>query len=62
MRVIDIGGVHTSQTDSVSLDDLGLTVGETYDLVFFFAERHYSQSNFTITTSVALETAPTYAD
>lgn len=62
MRVIDIGGVHTSQTESVSLDDLGLTVGETYDLVFFFAERHYSQSNFTITTTVALETAPTYAD
>ena len=56
-RVIDIGGVHTSQTDSVSLDDLDLTVGETYDLDFFFAERHYSQSNFTITTSIELETA-----
>ena len=57
-RVIDIGGVHTSQTDSVRLDDLGLTVGETYDLDFFFAERHYSQSNFTITTSVELESNP----
>jgi len=56
-RVIDIGGVHTSQTDSVNLDSLGLTVGETYDLDFFFAERHYSQSNFTITTSIELETA-----
>ena len=56
-RVIDIGGVHTSQTDSVSLDSLGLTVGETYDLDFFFAERHYSQSNFTITTSIELETS-----
>lgn len=57
-RVIDIGGVHTSQTDSVSLDDLDLTVGETYDLDFFFAERHYSQSNFTITTSIELESVP----
>ena len=53
-RVIDIGGVHTSQSQSVDLDDLNLTVGETYDLDFFFAERHYSQSNFTITTNIVL--------
>ena len=55
-RVIDIGGVHRSQSQSVNLDSLGLTVGETYDLDFFFAERHYSESNFTITTSIELET------
>lgn len=54
-RVIDIGGVHTSQTQSINLDSLGLTVGETYDFDFFFAERHYSQSNFIITTNIELE-------
>jgi fibro-slime domain-containing protein len=57
-RVIDLGGVHSSQTQSVNLDSLGLTPGQTYDLDFFFAERHTTQSNFTITTNIALETAP----
>jgi fibro-slime domain-containing protein len=57
-RVIDIGGVHSSQSQSVNLDSLGLTPGQTYDLDFFFAERHYSQSNFTITTNIELKAAP----
>lgn len=60
-RVIDIGGVHTSQSQSVALDDLNLTVGQTYDFDFFFAERHFSQSNFTITTNIELENIP-FAD
>ncbi len=53
--VIDIGGIHGSVTRSVDLDDLGLTVGESYDFDFFFAERHITGSNFKITTSIQLE-------
>lgn len=54
-RVIDIGGVHNSQSQSIDLDTLNLTPGETYDFDFFFAERHYQESNFTITTNIELE-------
>lgn len=52
--VIDLGGVHGAQSASVALDDLGLTTGETYDFDLFFAERHTTQSNFRIDTSIAL--------
>lgn len=52
--VIDLGGVHPAQSASVALDDLGLTNGETYDFDLFFAERHTTQSNFRIDTSIAL--------
>lgn len=62
-RVVDIGGVHRTQEGKADLKDLvkkgilDLTIGETYDFAFFFAERHYSESNFTITTNIELETA-----
>ena len=59
-KVIDIGGVHSKIDASVDLDavasEIGLEVGETYDLDFFFAERHTTQSNFTIETNLLLET------
>jgi len=51
--VVDLGGVHTTQSASVNLDTLGLTAGQNYNFDFFFAERHTTQSNFTITTSIA---------
>ena len=55
--VIDLGGVHGPQTQAVALDDvaeeIGLVVGEIYELVFFFAERHTTGSNCMITTSIA---------
>jgi len=51
--VIDLGGVHGAMSDSVALDSLGLTVGETYDFDLFFAERHTTQSNFRVDTSIA---------
>ena len=38
------------------LDQLGLVPGQTYPLDFFFAERHVTQSNFTIETSLAFTT------
>jgi len=42
-------------SQSVNLDTLGLTTGTTYGFDLFFAERHLTQSNFTITTSIELE-------
>jgi fibro-slime domain-containing protein len=56
--VIDLGGVHGALTGSVNLDTLGLTLGNTYDFDFFFAERHTSQSNMSIQTSIALNQVP----
>ena len=54
--MIDLGGVHTSEEDSVDLDarasELGLTIGGEYPLDFFFAERHTEESNFRIDTSI----------
>lgn len=52
---VDIGGVHGARGADVTLDSLGLTLGETYDFDLFFAERHTVESNFRIDTSIALE-------
>lgn len=52
--VIDLGGVHGAMSDSVDLDTLGLTVGETYDFDLFFAERHTTESNFMAQTTIEL--------
>ncbi|VEP12022.1 exported hypothetical protein [Hyella patelloides LEGE 07179] len=57
-RVIDLGGVHGRQNASVNVDavaaQLGLEIGQTYDFDFFFAERHTTQSNFVLETSMNL--------
>ncbi|MEN6428796.1 MAG: fibro-slime domain-containing protein [Phycisphaerales bacterium] len=53
--VIDLGGVHSALTASVNLDTLGLTAGENYSFDLFFAERHTTESSFTMQTSIALE-------
>jgi len=54
---IDLGGVHGPLEGSIDMDaqaqELGLEIGQYYDLDFFFAERHTSQSNFTITTTIS---------
>ncbi|MGI9014634.1 MAG: fibro-slime domain-containing protein [Phycisphaerales bacterium] len=52
--VIDIGGVHGAKSQFVDLHRLGLEDGENYQLSFFFAERHRTQSNFRIVTNLAL--------
>lgn len=56
---VDIGGVHGQATRSINLDsaaaDLGLEPGGTYTLDFFFAERHTTESNFRIETTLQLE-------
>jgi fibro-slime domain-containing protein len=54
--VIDLGGVHGAIDQTVDLNRLGLADGETYELAFFFAERHRTQSNFKITTNLKLRT------
>jgi fibro-slime domain-containing protein len=54
--VIDLGGVHGAMSQTVDLDavasQIGITVGNTYPLDFFFAERHTSESNFRIDTTI----------
>jgi len=59
---VDIGGVHSQATRSVNLDDsaaeLGLVEGEDYALDFFFAERHTTESNFRIETTLRLVELP----
>lgn len=52
--VVDIGGVHATEVRTVHADDLGLTPGQEYPLDFFFAERHVTESNFRIDTSLKL--------
>jgi len=62
--VIDLGGVHGAQSASVSLDSvassIGLTVGQEYDFDLFFAERHTTQSNFRVETTILLEEPESY--
>lgn len=59
-RVVDLGGVHQTQKDSVNLDSaksaLGLEDGKSYPLDFFFAERHVASSSVLITTNMAMST------
>lgn len=53
--VIDIGGIHSAVSQTIDMDRLGwLADNQVYKLDFFFAERHRTQSNFRIDTSIAL--------
>lgn len=54
--VIDIGGVHSARSQTIELDRLTWLVnGQQYNLDFFFAERHRTQSNFRIDTTMVLQ-------
>ena len=56
---IDLGGVHGAQSGTVDLDTLmGGKASGDYSFDFFFAERHTTQSNLTITTSLVFKDAP----
>jgi fibro-slime domain-containing protein len=52
--VVDLGGVHPAVNGSVNLDALGLTTGQDYNFDLYFAERHTTESNFRIDTSIQL--------
>jgi fibro-slime domain-containing protein len=60
--VINLGGVHGAETTSVSLDQvagqIGIVVGKTYALDLFGAERHTSESNFRVDTTIGCFTTP----
>ena len=54
---IDLGGVHGVEAATIDFDaragELGITAGTTYALDVFHAERHTTESNFRIETSIA---------
>ncbi|WP_437730926.1 fibro-slime domain-containing protein [Sorangium sp. So ce1335] len=54
---IDLGGLHGPQSDELDLDrmadELGITPGQEYPLDFFHAERHTTESNFAIQSTLA---------
>ncbi len=53
---IDLGGLHPQASDSISLDavakQLGITVGNAYNLDLFHAERHTDASDFRVDTNL----------
>jgi fibro-slime domain-containing protein len=49
-QIIDLGGIHSALSAKVKMDDQGLTVGQTYPMDIFHAERHVIQSNFRMET------------
>ncbi len=53
--VVDLGGIHGATSQTIDMDRLSwLQDGQMYDLRFFFAERHTTQSNFRISTTLQL--------
>jgi fibro-slime domain-containing protein len=53
--VVDLGGIHQRADARINLDAIaGLAVGQEYNLDFFWAERHVTQSNFRIETTLDL--------
>jgi fibro-slime domain-containing protein len=53
--MIDLGGVHTDLSASISLDDIGgLTLGGLYNFDFFYAERHSTASKLQMSTSIGI--------
>lgn len=56
--VVDIGGVHGAVSQTIELDRLNwLQSGKSYPLKLCFAERHVTQSNCRIDTTITLQNA-----
>jgi fibro-slime domain-containing protein len=51
-NVVDLGGIHVAEERTVELGQLGLIDGQDYPLDGFFAERHVTDSNFSMETSL----------
>jgi fibro-slime domain-containing protein len=49
---IDMGGLHRPVNREIALDSLQLTLGETYRMDIFHAERHTNRSSFRIETTI----------
>lgn len=53
---LDLGGIHTAETGTIDFDakasELGISVGNKYQLDAFHAERHTSESNFHLETTI----------
>ena len=55
--VVDIGGIHSAVSQTIDIDRLSwLNDGQVYSLRIFHAERHRTQSNFRIDTTLRLRT------
>ncbi|MCF0216535.1 MAG: fibro-slime domain-containing protein, partial [Fibrobacteraceae bacterium] len=50
--VIDLGGTHLAAPSFVNLDELSLTVGETYPIDIFFCDRRTDMSNIRIKSNM----------
>jgi fibro-slime domain-containing protein len=55
---LDLGGLHSAIEGTIEMDALGLTVGESYAMDIFHAERHTNASNFRIETTIACFVTP----
>jgi len=51
---LDLGGVHSTETGTILLDSLQLTVGNPYNFDLFFCERHVVGSDIAFSTDVEL--------
>ena len=49
-QVIDLGGIHNAENQTVNFDQQGLTIGQTYPMDVFHAERHIVESHFRMQT------------
>lgn len=53
---LDLGGVHGAQSQTIDFDasaaQLGITLGSVYQLDVFHAERHTTESNFRMVTTI----------
>ena len=63
---VDLGGLHAAATGVVNLvakaETFGLSIGSTYNLDFFHAERHDYESNFRIETNLSFVNCGTVPD
>jgi fibro-slime domain-containing protein len=49
---IDLGGLHPQATQTIMLDTFGLTVGQSYPMDIYHAERSRDRSNFSVETTI----------